>query len=141
MRKARERGFGLLTALLVLAAAVMLLGVLTAQLASLTDESARYARGVRARALAEAGVEAALARLSRDPGAAIAAEYTLDGGTFKVADEPLNGKRVVHSTGELKLAGGVMTCRIEVTVAPRSPTDTSLGIVSRTERTEFRRLP
>ncbi len=135
-----DRGVGLLAAVVVTGMAVMLLAVLTAQLAAISRRSARYAQDVRARALAEAGVEWALANVPRDAKPRGPVRLSLPDGACDVtltADPNETGCLRVNSEGQLKLAGGVVTCGIEMTLDLKGAPVARWTVSNRKERTEY----
>ena len=137
----RRRGLGLITALVVLGVTIALAATLTAHLAMLDGRSARFAQSVRARALADAGVEAALARLAADPSGPASFEVALAGGRAAVSlnDDARTPNVVrVRSQGVLTLAGGELTCDVAVTLSrPASPAPPR--VLGREEHAAYRR--
>ena len=143
MRQAsRNRGFGLLVALVTLGVAAALLATVTVQMAGLIDRSSRFAREVRARALAEAGVEAALA-LKQAPQSL---DFPLDGGRCRVKfvrDSMAFASGgaesyTIASEGSLPSAGGWTRYRIIVHVIVDA--SKTLHIEGRTESVEHVRV-
>ena len=138
-----EKGFGILAVIICVAVLVILIGVMTVSLARFSLTSSRYTHAVRARALAEAGLETAFARLT--PGKPVELEpvrFDLDGGCCSVdvapvRDEP--GRWTIVSSGRLKLAGGEMRCRLTV-VLHAAHDGKPVRILSRTEDTRYLRV-
>jgi hypothetical protein len=138
--KSREAGFGLLVALLTLAAAAGLLAALTVGIARFADESMRIEKGVRARALAEAGIEAALARIAGGYAARFTLDLSLDGGRSSVTTVPGGPDTaafVITSEGILKTGGGETVSRIQMTLG-RGASGT-LNVARREESVQTRR--
>jgi hypothetical protein len=165
-----RKGLGILGVLICVGFLAVIVVGLTVSLAGLTLRSSRYAESVRARALAQAGVEAAFAKLFSSPDAQIHPfSFELDGGRCSVgilrAEElrraysaeaaakagsgfdPLakadkeSGRLEVVSDGELRLAGGRMNCRITLAVRLTGAGGRkSIHVLSRTEETRYVRV-
>jgi len=136
-------GLGILAVIICVGVLIILVGALTVSLAVFSATSSRYAHAVRARALAEAGVETALAGLtSQAAGKPEPVRFELDGGVCSVDVRPVaNEERrlTVVSSGRLKLAGGEMICR--VTLVVQSTDDGKpVRILSRDEDTRYLRV-
>ena len=137
-----QKGVGILAVIVCIAVLVIILSTMTICLARLAVTSSRYAQGVRARALAEAGVETALANLTAGTGSpAEPAEFKLDGGscTVQVApDEKQPDRFTIVSDAQLKLAGGQMKSRLTLTVHLKdADAGKSIRILSREEETRY----
>ena len=129
----RHRGLALVAVILLVAAMVVIATTVTVMLASHATSSARFAQEVRARGLAEAGIERALVV----PDALIDEKFDLESGSCSVkttAVEGQSGRRRIVSSGELRLGRGVLRCRVELVVEGR---DASVRIVSRSEQTRY----
>ncbi len=139
MKRARagHRGLGLIAALMILAFAAVMVATLTAVLARMIDGTSRHVQGVRARALAEAGVEAGLAGLGRPAAGGGDVTLRLEGGSCKVSVARTAARAVITSAGRLSLAGGEMTSTIIVEVALDG--DGAPRILNRSERCEYSR--
>jgi hypothetical protein len=138
--RSSENGFGLLVALLTLAAAVGFLAALTVEMARFADESMRLEKGVRARALAEAGIEAALARIAGGNAAPFTLDLALDGGRSSVTMVPGGASTaafVITSEGILETRGGETVSRIQVTLG--RGTSGMLSVARREESVQTRR--
>ncbi len=136
------KGVALVAAIICICLLVALVGALTVQLAGLTLESSRCAQAVRARALAEAGVETALEKLTTDKGSDVKhIHFALDSGSCSVRvapDEKQPGRFTIVSEGELKLAGGQMkSCVTLVVHVKDGDTGKSIRILSRKEGTRY----
>ncbi len=132
----RNRGFGMLTAVVTLGFALILLAALTVQMAGLTDRAARFSRGVRSRALAEAGIEAGLNDLSLDRAREVKRTISLAGGACTVRTVRAEGSGVhLVSEGRLSVAGGAVITTIDVRLDAGSAGVMHIG--SRSESTRF----
>jgi len=121
--------------------AVIVMG-LTVSLAGLALSSSRYAESVRARALAEAGLEAAFAKLLSSPDTRINPfSFELDGGRCSVdvrrTDKEPDRLEIV-SAGEPRLAGGRMNSRITLSVRVTGTGGRkTIHVLRRTEETRY----
>ena len=121
---------------------LIVVSAMTVCLARLAITSSRYAQGVRARALAEAGVETAFAKLTAGEGGDVEpTRFELDGGSCSVRvapDDKQSGRLTIVAEGRLKLAGGTMKSRVTLTVdLEDTEAGKSIRILSREEETRY----
>jgi len=139
-RTSGRKGLALVAVIVCICMLVVIVGALTVHLARLTLASSRYARSVRARALAEAGIEAAFAQMrSSTDGRLKKIRLDLDGGTCRVTlgRGTVEGADLrIVSVAELKLAGGHMHVTVTLDVK-ETDGGKSLRILSREERTTY----
>lgn len=137
-----QKGLGILAVIVCVGVLVIVVSTMTIYLARFAIASSRYAQAVRARALAEAGVETALAKLTTDKGSDVKPiRFALDSGSCSVRvapDEKQPGRFTIVSEGELKLAGGQMkSCVTLVVHVQNGDTGKSIRILSRKEETRY----
>lgn len=130
----RDRGLGLLVAVIVLGFALGIVGVTVCIVGDLVTRTSRRAQQVRSRAAAEAGIEVGLLRLLRAADAAVAADIKLGGAECKVRSSKGAEVLVLDSTGRVPSGGGSSICRIRVSLARLS--NGALRIISRVESYE-----
>ena len=139
-----QRGLGLIATMLCIAFAVAILGKLSICLLQLMTSTASYTQSVRAAALAEAGVEAARAKL-RISKTVKPINLDLGDGTCRVEVSP-DPKRpgcfTVRSIAKLPAPAGEMQCRLTVTVDAASEKDPAHPrVLSRKEEYRHVRRP
>ena len=137
-----QKGVGILAVIVCIGVLLIVVSTMTIYLARLAITSSRYAQGVRARALAEAGVETALANLTAGKSSeARPSRFELDGGSCAVQvapDEKHPGRFTIVSEGRLKLSGGQMKSYVTLLVhVIDGDAGKSLRILSRKEDTRY----
>lgn len=132
-RFSASRGLALIAAIMIMAAIVIVAVTVTVALASGASRSARFAQEVRARALAEAGIERALLH----PGALMSMKFDLTSGSCSVEVTPVKDKpsrRNIVSKGRLKLCRGEILWQTSLLVVDVGP---NTRILSRSEQTRY----
>ncbi|HUU42535.1 MAG TPA: hypothetical protein VMX57_02085 [Planctomycetota bacterium] len=139
-----QRGVGLVVTVFCIVFAVSVLGALTMRVTDLTLATCRAVLSVRARALADAGVEAALVKVRAGaPRAVEPFEIVLPDGvcSVRVTGDPVRkGVFRVVSEGRLAQADAAAVCRVTVEVVADGPDDDEdPRILSRSEDHRFER--